>query len=295
MTTTTPPMEHVLFSPQMRMPFDQVVGRGLAAEAAGFTGMAFMDHLAPPLATDQPMYEAMTTATWVAAKTSRLRVGHLVLCDGFRHPAVLAQAAVSLDHASGGRFDLGIGWGSVAEEMEQFGVGTTAARARVERLAESLDVIRALWSGESFDHDGQYFPVTGAQQRPRPLDRIPIVIGGAGPRTMALVAKHADWWNLPVYAIDRLEELREQAGPARVSAQMLVTLVPDERRRAEVVGLAERRFGFISPAGRVVGTAPEVAEQLHALAERGIERVYTWFSDFGPPETLERFGTEVIP
>jgi alkanesulfonate monooxygenase SsuD/methylene tetrahydromethanopterin reductase-like flavin-dependent oxidoreductase (luciferase family) len=286
-------MQFHLFLPQMRMTFDQLVERGQAAEQAGFGGVAFMDHLAPPLAADHPMFEAMTTATWVAAKTSQLRVGHLVLCDGFRHPALLAQAAVALDHASGGRFELGIGWGSVPEELEVFGFDVISPRARVERLAESLEVIRALWSGETVDFAGAHHRVEGGQQRPRPQS-IPILIGGAGPRTMELVAKHADWWNLPIYAIDRLTELREQAGSARVSAQMLVTLIPDERRREEVVEAATRRFGFISPAGRIVGTAPEIVEQLHALADRGIERVYTWFSDFAPPETLAHFGTEVI-
>jgi alkanesulfonate monooxygenase SsuD/methylene tetrahydromethanopterin reductase-like flavin-dependent oxidoreductase (luciferase family) len=288
-------MQFHLFLPQMRMTFDELVERGQAAEQAGFDGVAFMDHLAPPLAPEHPMFEAMTTATWVAAKTSQLRVGHLVLCDGFRHPALLAQAAASLDHASGGRFELGIGWGSVPEELEAFGFGVTAARARVERLGESLEVIRGLWRGEKVDFAGAHHRITGGQQRPQPgSPGIPIVIGGAGPRTMELVARHADWWNLPVYAIDRLAELREQAGSARVSAQLLVTLVPDEQRRDEVVAAAERRFGFIQPAARLVGTPPELVEQLHALAGRGIERIYTWFSDFAPPESLAQFGAEVI-
>src|ERR1041384_6367425 len=94
-----------LFLPQMRMTMDGLVKRARAAEAAGFVGMALMDHLSPPLATGQPMYEAMTTATWLAASTERLVLSHLVLCDAMRHPAVLARQAVTLDHASGGRFE----------------------------------------------------------------------------------------------------------------------------------------------------------------------------------------------
>src|SRR5262245_26226912 len=97
----------------MRLSMAELVERARAAEAAGFDGVAGMDHLAPPLAEDKPMYEAMTTATWLAAHTERLTVSSLVLCDGFRHPSVLAREAVTLDHASGGRFELGIGWGSV--------------------------------------------------------------------------------------------------------------------------------------------------------------------------------------
>jgi alkanesulfonate monooxygenase SsuD/methylene tetrahydromethanopterin reductase-like flavin-dependent oxidoreductase (luciferase family) len=137
-------MEFHVFLPQMRMPFDILVERAQVAEQVGFQGIALMDHLAPPQALDQPMYEAMITATWLAAQTERLRIGHLVLCEAFRHPAVLARQAVSIDHASKGRFELGIGWGSVPEELETFGVASTSARERVRRLAETLDVVRAL-------------------------------------------------------------------------------------------------------------------------------------------------------
>src|SRR3954469_3547362 len=134
-----------LFLPPMGMTMDEVVERAQAAEAAGFDGIALMDHLAPPMAEDQPMFEAITTATWLAARTERLTIGHLVLCDALRHPAVLARQAVTIDHASGGRFELGIGWGSVPQELEAFGVFATEARPRVDRLTETLDVLGLLW------------------------------------------------------------------------------------------------------------------------------------------------------
>ena len=140
----------------MRQTFDQLVARARAAEAAGFDGIVGMDHLVPPLAADRPMYDAMITNTWLASQTERLRVGSLVLCDAFRHPAVLAREAVSIDHASGGRFDLGIGWGSVSAEFETFGVDPDAPAARVQRLRETLEVLRALWAGEVVDYDGAF-------------------------------------------------------------------------------------------------------------------------------------------
>ncbi len=83
----------------------------------------------------------------------------------------------------------------------------------------------------------------GARQLPVPARRIPIVIGGTGPRTLALVARFADWWNVPMHRADRFEAMRERAGRARPSLQILVTLVTDERRRTEVVETAIRRFG----------------------------------------------------
>lgn len=282
-----------MFLPQMRMSLDEIVERARTAEAAGFDGLALMDHLVPPLAEDQPMYEAMTTATWLAARTERLTVGHLVLCDSFRHPAVLARQAVTLDHASGGRFELGIGSGSVPDELGLFGLEEGSARSRTERLGRTLELLERLWSGEPLDREVAGAR-PGARQLPVPTRPIPVVIGGAGPRTLELVARHATWWNLPVHQVDRLEELRPATGAARVSVQVGVTFVPHGADRADVLDAAERRFGWMQRSTRLVGDAPELAEQFATLARRGVERVYCWFTDFAVPTTLEAFGAEVI-
>jgi alkanesulfonate monooxygenase SsuD/methylene tetrahydromethanopterin reductase-like flavin-dependent oxidoreductase (luciferase family) len=290
-----PTPEFHLFLPQMRMPMPALVERARAAEAAGFTGIALMDHLVPPLAEKHDMWEAMSTAAWLLSATERLHVSHLVLCDAFRHPAVLAREAVTLDHASGGRFELGIGWGSVPAEFETFGVDPRTARARAARFGESLDVITSLWTGEQFDYAGEYHTLRAAMQRPAPLDRIPIIVGGAGARTMQQVAKHADWWNLPIYALERLDELRPSAGDARVSIQEMIGFVPSEAARADVLAQAEKRFGA-SGLGRTItiGTADELVDHFSALQAQGVERFYAWFLDFAVPETLAAFGADVI-
>jgi len=286
------PAFHV-FLPQMRMGLDLLVEKARAAEVAGFGGIALMDHLAPPMAEDQPMHEAMTTATWLAAHTQTLSVGHLVLCDSLRHPAVLAKQAVTIDHASGGRFELGIGWGSVPDELDAFGVGDSAPSARVRRLAESLEVMTALWSGDTVDFDGEFHRVKGGRQQPVPLAKIPLLIGGAGRKTLALVARYADWWNLPIYALERLEELRPSAGGARVSVQQMVAFVPDETQRDRVTELALGRFGVYAD-GLVIGDAAQLVDHFAALHDRGVERFYAWFSDFADPQTLAAFGADVI-
>ena len=272
---------------------DDLVARARAAEAAGFTGMALMDHLSPPLAAGQPMYEAMTTATWLAASTQRLVLSHLVLCDAMRHPAVLARQAVTLDHASGGRFELGIGWGSVPEELSAFGVADTNAQRRVTRLAESLEIMRRLWTGEPVDFDGEFFHISGAQQQPTPLNRIPVVVGGAGRRTMELVASYADWWNVPSTDLGRLDDLRPKSGEARTSIQQMVAFVPTPQAREEVTALASRRFGWAGD-GLVTGDGSELVVHFAALQDRGVERFYVWFTDFADPTTLGTFGTQVI-
>ena len=179
------------------------------------------------------MFEPMITNAWLAARTERLRVGSLVLCDSFRHPAVLAREAVTVDHASGGRFELGIGWGSVPTELEAFGIGSTEPAARIGRMRESLEIMQALWRGEIVDYEGEHFQLHGAQQQPVPLGKIPIVIGGAGRETMELVATHADWWNVHIGILDRLDEMRPFSGKRAL-------LGPSAGRSGAVRGAARR-------------------------------------------------------
>jgi alkanesulfonate monooxygenase SsuD/methylene tetrahydromethanopterin reductase-like flavin-dependent oxidoreductase (luciferase family) len=285
--------EFHLFLPQMRMTLDALVERAQAAETAGFVGMSGMDHLVPPLALEHPMYEAMSTNMWLAAHTGKLRLGSLVLCDAFRHPAMLAREAVAIDNASGGRFELGIGSGSVEDELDTFGFGPRSARDRTSRLGETLEVLQALWSGETFSFHGDFFTIENGRQLPTPVERIPIVIGGAGPRTMDLVAKYADWWNCPIHRLEKLDEMRSRAGNARVSTQQMATFVANESEREEVVAAAERRFGVMG-GGRVVGNANEIVDYYGALVDHGVERFYVWFTDFAEPRTLEAFGAGVI-
>lgn len=289
-------MEFFLFLPAIRLPFERLVATARHAEAAGFTGMVGMDHMVPPAAETQPMYEAMTVNTWLAAHTERLKVGSLVLCDALRHPAMLARQAVSIDHASGGRFELGIGWGSYQPDFDSFGVAPTTARERVARLRETLAVIKALWAGETVNYHGEFHRLSGAAQAPGPLTKIPIVIGGAGPKTLAIVRDHADWWNLDVrhrnkFSGAQFEELCAQIGTARVSLQVMVAYVPSEDQRNEIAETARRRFAFSQPE---VGNGSELLEYFSGLQAQGVERVYLWFCDFAQPETLAGFGESVI-
>jgi alkanesulfonate monooxygenase SsuD/methylene tetrahydromethanopterin reductase-like flavin-dependent oxidoreductase (luciferase family) len=286
--------EFHLFFPQMRMSPDALVERVRAAESSGFAGVALMDHLAPPAALDQPMFEAMTMATWLAAQTSRLTIGHLVLCDSFRHPAVLARQAVTLDHLSGGRFELAIGSGSTPGELTTFGISQAKGAERAARLRETLEIVTRLWSGEPVTFDGEFFHLAGAQQLPIPTRPIPVVIGGTGPSTLEMVKDYATWWNVPAHHITRLEERRPLTGSARVSIQQMVTFVPDGPGREQIIDTADRRFGWMSGPGRAVGTGAELVENFEHYRRLGVERFYVWFSDFADPGTLRAFGTEVI-
>ena len=288
------PPQFSLFIPQMRMGMATIEARVRAAEACGFHKIDLMDHLAPPLLPASPMHDAFVTAAAVAAWTERVRVGHMVLCGQFRHPAVLAKMIVSLDHLSGGRFDLGIGWGSVPDEMERFGIGDEPPAVRAARLRETLEVVQALLTGEMVNHKGRFFELRGAQQQPTPVSgHIPILIGGAGRKlTMPLVRDFADWWNCPVYGMAELDELIPLAGNARLSVQRAIGLAPSSAARDEVVATAQRRFGDWA---LVAGTPDEVAAALSADRALGAEQFVLQFTDFATPDTLSLFASEVIP
>jgi alkanesulfonate monooxygenase SsuD/methylene tetrahydromethanopterin reductase-like flavin-dependent oxidoreductase (luciferase family) len=285
-----------LFLPQLRMPFATILERTLAAEAAGFDSVWLMDHLAAPMAPEHDTLEGWTLAAALAARTSTIRIGHLVTCDPFRHPALLAKMAATVDAVSGGRLELGLGWGSVDAELATFGIGEGTRRERAARLAESIAILDLMFAGEPFDFSGEHFRLAGAIGRPRPVQqpRPPLHLGGGGARlTMPLVRQHADWWNCPSYAVDRLDELRPLAGPARVSVQHPVALAPSDAARAETLATGARRFG--SWGGLVGGTAPEVADALAAEVDRGVEGFVVQLTDFGAPATIEHFMAAVAP
>ncbi len=276
--------EWYLFLPQVRVPVADIVDRARHAEASGFTGIAFIDHLEAPGLRDESIWEAMSVATWVAAKTERLRIGHLVLCDAFRHPAVLAKQAVTLSEASDGRFELGLGSGSWPAEFTRFAVGQQDPVARVKQLESHLDVIGEYW-GHGDD--------ATRSQSPLPTHPIPLILGGTGPRMMELVRRYADWWNIPANHIDRLAELAPAAGSARVSIQQMIGFVRKGSDPAKVREVSARRFGNLG-SGLVCGDADELSGHFSDLSGQGVERFYVWFADFAAPESLHEFGETVI-
>jgi alkanesulfonate monooxygenase SsuD/methylene tetrahydromethanopterin reductase-like flavin-dependent oxidoreductase (luciferase family) len=278
-------VEWFLFLPQVRLSVADIAERARRAEASGFDGIAFIDHLEAPGLPDESIWEAMGIATWVAAKTQRLRIGHLVLCDAFRHPAVLAKQAVTLSDASDGRFELGLGAGSWPAEFTRFDVGQQDPVARVEQLGRHLALIRQYWGDRSDD--------AGPSQLPNRTHPIPLVLGGSGRRMMELVRRYADWWNLQANHLDRLPWLAPTAGTARVSVQQMVGFVRSGSDPNAVREVSTRRFGHLG-SGLVCGDADELIQHFAGLAAQRVERFYVWFADFAIPDYLHEFGESVI-
>jgi F420-dependent oxidoreductase-like protein len=301
-----------VYIPQVGFTWDELRARVEACDALGIHSAWFMDHLYPPMLPAVPAFEAWTTATALAAVTTRVRIGHLVLCNGFRHPALLAKMAITLDHASGGRLDLGIGSGSYAPEFAAFGLPFPPARERAERLGEALEIISRLFAEERPSFDGRHYALCDAPSLPRPLQqpRPPIHVGGAGERrTLPLVARYADVWNCPTYALEALEqklavlrsgcaEIGRDPTTLGVTEEAVLALV--ERRDDVEVARAQAVKRFAGPAwgfkaGGYCGTPDDIFARLRERAALGVNGVVFFLHDRAELSTLRLLAREVLP
>lgn len=183
-----------------------VAGELSAAGGPGaFDGAWLNDHLVDPAGTGRGgSLESLTLLAALAHHVPGLRLGHGVLSNTFRHPVLVAKAATVLDHATGGRFVLGLGAGWMEAEHEPFGIPLPPIGERISRLASAVAVYRALMSPEGAREPGvtlddPFYPLVGAVNVPAPLTRggPPLFLGGQGPRGLRLAARHADGWLLP--------------------------------------------------------------------------------------------------
>jgi F420-dependent oxidoreductase-like protein len=182
------------------------------ADEAGFDHVWVFDHFNPiggnPLEGD--IHEGWSLLAALAEATTRVRIGNMVTGNTYRHPGVLAKIATTVDHLSGGRLEFGIGAGWAEVEHRMLGLDFPGTGERLRRLAEALQVIEKLWTGERSDFEGRYYRLTGAVQNPKPVQRPhpPIWIGGSGEqRTLRIVAEHADVWN---YSDGPVDEARHK-------------------------------------------------------------------------------------
>jgi probable F420-dependent oxidoreductase len=269
----------------------------VAAERVGFDYVFFTDHLTnphaeldgyPPHAT-----EAWTLISYVAALTSRIRIGTLVTPVGVRPPGLLAKEVATVDRLSGGRVDLGVGSGSAAGSFELTGVDYGTPAVRFARLAEGVELVRKLWTEPVVDFSGKYFSAHAVTLGPKPAqpDGPPIWLGGFGPRMVDLAAEVADGW-LPYHrpldewsaSLARLRERSEAVG-RKVTAGTVLMVVRDELRAApqltgqpgdpmvtvdtvaqvarhyEAAG-AELFVAFLFPSDRALDTVEELARRL---------------------------------
>jgi F420-dependent oxidoreductase-like protein len=167
-------------------------------EALGYDLLSVFDHFMPIVGDPGgPCFEGPTMLAAMAAHTSRVRIAILVTGVTYRHPAVNANIAATIDHISGGRVEYGVGAGWMEPEHHQYGISFPSLGVRMDMLDEACRVIRGLWTRERFSFAGEHYALDDARMEPKPLQkRLPLIIGGAGERrTLRIVAEHGDVWN----------------------------------------------------------------------------------------------------
>ncbi len=258
------------------------------AEDLGFDFVSVNDHLHGTLAR----HETWTLLTWIAASTSGIRVASRVLAVPYRHPAVLAKMAETLDRLSGGRLILGMGGGYSDEEFRAFGLGERSPRDKVDGLDEAIRIARGLWSETGFTFQGRLYRTEAAEIEPKPDRRIPIWLGTYGPRALALTGRLADGWipTLELAPPERVPAMRDRVlGAAREAGRE-----PDEITCVYNLDVRVDERADVPPS--VVAGLPEaMAERLIGFAKLGFTAVN--FCPVGPgqDEQAQRLAGEVIP
>lgn len=247
------------------------------ADELGFHSLWDYDHFYGMRDPTTASFDGWSMLAAMAAVTSRIRIGCMVTGVTYRHPAILAKMAVSVDHISSGRLELGIGAASHQGEHLGYGIPFPSAGTRIDMLDEACEIIRRLWTEDAVTHEGRFWTLTEALGNPKPVqDRIPIVIGGTGERkTLRVVARHADEWNFsPIKDLGpngptefvRLSGVLDahcaavDRDPSEINRSIQVTLRPDDRAQVDAtLGLLEEYeragaehvvMGFATPPSR---------------------------------------------
>ncbi|GCF08715.1 LLM class flavin-dependent oxidoreductase [Dictyobacter arantiisoli] len=281
-----------------RQEFLQQLRQGLAMIAGHFDSVWFPDHLQ---FDDQPFLEGWTALTYLAALQPDLKYGHIVLCQLFRNPALLAKMCATFQFMSQGNFIAGIGAGWNEAECIAYHIPFPAPGQRVTELDEALQIMKALWREDHVTFEGKYHQVTNAFCQPKPDPLPPIMVAAFQPRMMRLVARHADWWNTGFKDIQSLQEQTKMLDaaceaigrdPATVkrTAMIRCSCAPNEQKLKELVEKDPSPFG---PG--ITGTPQQVAEQLHELVEHGLSYFMLSAGGFPDPTTLELLTHEVLP
>ncbi len=270
-------------------------------EDLGFDWISIWDHFYAADGEGHHCHEAVAAHAALACTTERVRVGSLVYCAAYRHPAVLANAITTIDHLSGGRADLGLGAGWSKPEYDAYGIEFSSAGERLDLLEESARVVRSLLREEVTDHAGERFTLTDARCEPKPVQPdLPIWIGGGGERrTLRIVAELADGWNVPFIAPaefgrkrDVLHRHCEDVGrdPAEIRCAINVGLAWDDASLREQFGaIAE----FVRP-GVLGGSDEQALDAIGTYVEAGADQVNIALRAPWDVEAIERLAPLLV-
>ncbi len=271
------------------------------------------DHFyeAPPAGGTIDHFEAMTTLGALAADTSKARLGCLVFYVGYRNPASIAKAAATLDHISGGRFELGLGAGWHEQEALAYGYDFPGVGKRLDMLDEATTIIRGLLTEERTTFSGEHYQVDNASNLPAPVQaRLPIWIGGLGEKkTLQIVARHADGWNAAYTSVENFSRLsgvldtwceKQQRDPATLQRSINLTFnlgttqaeVDAERDKLrEAWGPVAKRI----EGGALLCTPTEAIDRILSYRDAGADMVNIALRAPWNEDALSAYLDEVIP
>ena len=315
MPTSTPrPRRAVKFGiavPQIGASWSEVLEFAEAADRLGFDSLWAVDHFFGVPDPTVPIFEGWTEIAALASVTRSIRLGHLVLCVGYRQPSLVAKMAATLDHVSNGRFVLGLGAGWYDAEFKAYGFTFPSIGTRLRQLDETAAIIRRLWTDEPVSYFGEQFHVEDAYCRPRPVQQPypPILIGGSGERVLLkLVAEHADVWNnLGLAHRDlprKLEKLRQHCDSLKrdfdaieISQQTLAAIGASESEARAASERVRAELPFLSGGEDLIiaGTPDECIARVRRTVEMGATTLIMSFGRRPRLEALEIFAREVIP
>jgi F420-dependent oxidoreductase-like protein len=277
----------------------------LAAEAAGWDSVWTWDHLNAIFGPwEQPIFEGWSVLSALGALTTRLRLGLMVGANTFRNPGLTAKLATTLDHVSDGRAILGIGGAWFEREHDAFGFETWGSGfgERLDRLDESVMLLRRLLDGERVSHEGRFYQFHDALCEPRPVQaHLPILIGGSGPqKTLRTTARYADAWNT-AGTIDEvranlatLDERCAEVGRDRSTIELTVSFpiaIRDDVPAAEASALERFRANGVESAGagpHLAGPPELVAAAIAPFRDLGFETVIARMAAPFDRETIDR-------
>jgi F420-dependent oxidoreductase-like protein len=276
------------------------------AEAIGYDGVWLADHFLPDEDELIPVHESWITMAALARDVPRVRLGTLVTGNTYRHPAVLANMASTLDNLSDGRMVLGLGSGWQQNEHEAYGIQFGTAATRLRMLDEACQVIQGLFAYDHFDFSGEFYKIQRAPLEPKPRQaKMPLMIGGGGERvTLKIAAKYADEWNVwgnvdtLIYKMEILDRHCETVGrePSAIErcAVALLFLSDDEKYL--------KRVRKSAPSDRsIIGGVNEVRDIVAAYQDAGVKELvvpdFTLGTLIGADQRkldlMEQFITEV--
>lgn len=296
-----------MVEPQLGGTYDDLLASALWAESQGMVSFARSDHYAWMRGGSAPATDAFATLAGLARETSAIQLTVLVSPLTFRHPAVIAKNAATIDHMSGGRLELGVGTGWMADEHAAYGLEFPDWSERFARLEEALPYLRAAFSPGRQTFRGSYYSLD-VDALPKPIGPLPLIVGGSGPkRTPTLAGQYADEYNhfvtTPDVLAPKLAVLRASAEAAgrdpesiRISLMGVVHTGRDEDEYRSNLETAAAFAGkpvdvFEQQArkdGVPMGTRAEVEKALEPLAALGVSRLYLQHFHEIRPDALDR-------